>query len=595
MLQISDLHKSFSSHVLLDGVSLQMEPRERLGLVGRNGHGKSTLFRIILGEEEHDSGTLTFPKNYKVGHLEQHLKFTKPTILEEGCLGLPATEADDHYKVEAILFGLGFTQEDLSRAPQEFSGGFQIRLNLAKVLVSKPNLLLLDEPTNYLDIVSVRWLTQFLNAWPHEMIIISHDREFMDSVTTHTAAIHRQQIKRIKGPTHKLYTQIVEEEEIHEKTRANEEKKREKTQAYIDRFRAKASKAKGVQSKIKLLEKQPQLQKLDQIESLDFEFRYEPTHAKHLAQVSGVSFGYTDELLFSDFDLQISKNDRVAIIGKNGKGKSTLLNVLAEELKPTSGSIQMHPNTVLGYFGQTNINRLNLENTIEKEVSLTNPSLGRTVIRNICGTMMFSGDKAEKPISVLSGGEKSRVLLCKILARPSNLLFLDEPTNHLDMESIDALVESIQNYKGAVVVVTHSEMLLRKLGMTKLVVFQHNNIDVFPGDYDDFLDKVGWEEEAGRTKKKKPSQQKQDFASKKELQKEQRRVQKSMESLEKKIEKLEADFKAASQKLEAVDEKTDFNEIQKLSDLVVSIQEKIDENFEELSEQEAYLKTIHEA
>ncbi len=223
-----------------------MGPGERLGLVGRNGHGKSTLFRIILGEEHPDSGEIVFPRNYRIGHLAQHIKFSKPTVLEEGCLGLLPDEEHDHYKVEKILFGLGFTEDDLWRDPDSFSGGFQVRLNLAKVLVSRPNLLLLDEPTNYLDIVSVRWIIKFLRLWENEMIIVSHDRDFMDSVSTHTAAIHRQKIRKVEGSTDKLYAQIAQEEEIHEKTRATEEKRRKQVQAFVDRFRAQATKASAV-------------------------------------------------------------------------------------------------------------------------------------------------------------------------------------------------------------------------------------------------------------------------------------------------------------------------------------------------------------
>src|SRR5262245_5931874 len=235
MLSLQGLEKSFGGQELFRDVSLSMSPGERLGLVGRNGSGKSTLFRILLGEVEPDGGLVRLPKHYRVGHLEQHLRFTRPTILEEACLGLPEGEEDMHYKAERILFGLGFSPEDLERSPQEFSGGFQIRVNLAKVLVSEANLLLLDEPTNYLDIVSIRWMTQFLRNWRNELILISHDRDFMDSVTTHTAILHRGRLRKVQGGTEKLYAQILQEEEIHEKTRLNQEKKLQKEMAFIER------------------------------------------------------------------------------------------------------------------------------------------------------------------------------------------------------------------------------------------------------------------------------------------------------------------------------------------------------------------------
>lgn len=585
MLQIQDIHKSYGSHVIFDGISMQMSPKERLGLVGRNGHGKSTLFKLILGEEEADSGEIVVPRNYRIGHLAQHLKFSEYTIIDEACLGLPADEKDDQYKAEIILTGLGFAQDDMYRSPDEFSGGYQIRLNLAKVLVSKPNLLLLDEPTNYLDIVSMRWLVQFLRSWPAEMIIISHDRDFMDSVTTHTASIHRCQLKKIQGNTAKLYDQIIQEEEIHEKTRQNEQKKREQTEVFINRFRAKASKAASVQSRIKQLEKLPQLEKLSNIESLDFEFRYAPFSAKIAMTVEDLSFGYPEgETLIKNLNLTINNGDRIAIIGKNGKGKSTLLNVLAGELTPTTGEVKMHPNLTLGYFGQTNISRLTATNTIEKEISDANHSLARTQVRNICGTMMFDGDKAEKKIAVLSGGEKSRVLLGKILATPSNLLFLDEPTNHLDMESIEALVDSINNYQGTMVIVTHTEMILREIA-TKLVIFHRGQVEVFDGTYDEFLEKIGWEEEESGKKKSKKSEinKEEPLAEKKNLEKQQRKLSKEIQRLEAEIIVLETQLTKKNEELIQASEQSNVQKITSLSKETQNIQIEINALFEQLS------------
>ena len=243
MIKIKQLSKAYFARELFTDVSLQMNAGDRLGLVGRNGHGKSTLFKLILGQEDPDSGEITIPRNYRIGHLEQHLRFTEPTILAEAALGLPEDESHSLYKAEAILFGLGFSAADLEKAPREFSGGFQIRINLAKLLVSEPNLLLLDEPTNYLDITSVRWIARFLASFNGELIVISHDRDFMDRVTTHTAVIHRQKIRKFEGGTAKAYAQIFLEDEIHEKTRANEDSKRAHAEAFINRFRAQASKA----------------------------------------------------------------------------------------------------------------------------------------------------------------------------------------------------------------------------------------------------------------------------------------------------------------------------------------------------------------
>ena len=263
MLKVSGLEKAYVGQEIFDNVSFVVNPGERIGLVGRNGHGKTTLFRMILGEEHPDAGVISVPKYYTIGHLSQHIRFTEDTVLKEGCLSLPVSEdgIDESYKVETILMGLGFSVDDFNRNPAEFSGGYQVRLNLAKALVSEPNLLLLDEPTNYLDIISVRWLTRFLRNWKGELMLITHDRDFMDSVTTHTMGIHRFKVRKIAGPTQKLYEQILQEEEIHEKTRLNDQKKRSEVEDFINRFRAKATKASAVQSRIKALAKMDKLEK----------------------------------------------------------------------------------------------------------------------------------------------------------------------------------------------------------------------------------------------------------------------------------------------------------------------------------------------
>ncbi len=498
MLLVSNISKSYSSQTLFEDVTFVLNRGERLGVVGRNGHGKSTILRMILRQEEPDSGTITYPKDYTVGHLSQHLTFTEDTILEEVCLALPLLDDcwKETYKAEAMLHGLGFSDEDFLRKPAEFSGGYQIRLNLAKLLLSEPNLLLLDEPTNYLDIVSVRWLKRFLLEWEREVILITHDREFMDSVSTHTLAIHRGRAKKIEGGTYKLYETIAEEEIVYEKTRLNDEKKRKDIEKYIERFRAKASKAKSVQSRVKLLDKMEVVDELGAIEDLDFEFSSVPFPGKWLLTCENLSFSYPNNTVptIPPITFSVGKEDRIGIIGPNGKGKTTLLNVLAGELPSREESITYNDNTRFGYFGQTNIDRLDHRRTVEEEVASVDPQKSRTIVRSICGAMMFEGDLALKKVSVLSGGERSRVMLGKILVTPTNLLFLDEPTNHLDMQSIDALMDAIDSFPGAVMFVTHSEMILHRIA-NRLIVFDRNTVSVFEGTYQDFLERVGWEEE----------------------------------------------------------------------------------------------------
>jgi ATP-binding cassette subfamily F protein 3 len=604
MISIQGLDKSYSKEVLFEEASFQMGPGERVGLIGRNGHGKSTLFRILLGQEQSDEGKITFPKNYRIGHLEQHIHFTKPTVLEEGCLGLLPEEQFDHYKAERILFGLGFTKADMDRHPSQFSGGFQVRLNLTKALVARPNLLLLDEPTNYLDIVSIRWITQFLNEWETEMILISHDRDFMDSVTTHTALIHRKKIRKIEGPTTKIYAQIEEEEGIHEKTRVNEEKQRKHIEAFVNRFRAQATKASAVQSRVKLLEKMPAKEKLSRIADLDFKFRSAPFTGKTLLHVKDVSFHFDPSVpLVRHLNLDIHPHDRIAIIGKNGRGKSTLLNVLAGNFHPTAGSITPSPNLRLGFFGQTNIERLSPNVTIEAEVQSANTNLSRTEVRTICGIMLFSGTQAEKKVSVLSGGEKSRVLLGKILAAPANLLFLDEPTNHLDMQSIEALVESIQQFAGAVVIVTHSEMILRAVA-TKLIVFQNGKTEIFNGNYDAFLEKVGWSEEtlAGENMSDSPSATiaapEQNPEQDEEDKREKRRsdiltkqssvlspMETEMAGLKEEIDKMESEMPVLKEQLAKASVELRINDFSAISKTLKAHQAQIEKNNKEIEKQ----------
>jgi ATP-binding cassette, subfamily F, member 3 len=583
VIKINQCSKSYFARELFTDVTLQMNAGDRLGLVGRNGHGKSTLFKLILGEEEPDSGHIAIPRHYRIGHLEQHLHFTQPTILAEAALGLQEEDAHSTYKAEAILFGLGFAQADLERAPGEFSGGYQIRINLAKLLLSDPNLLLLDEPTNYLDITSVRWIARFLRNFKGELILISHDRDFMDSVTTHTAVIHRQKIRKFEGGTAKAYGQIVLEDAIHEKTRANEERRRTHAEAFINRFRAQASKAKMVQSRLKMLERLPQLDELANIESLDFAFRYAPFAAKTLLEARNLSFGYTaDTLVFERLNLTVTPHDRIGVIGNNGKGKSTLLQVLSGGLKPATGEIKAHPDVQLGYFGQTNILRLNPKLTIAQEIEHTNPALTQTQVRNICGTMMFSGDLALKKISILSGGEKSRTLLGKILAHPSNVLLLDEPNNHLDMESIDALIESLQDFPGAVVLVTHNERILRALA-TKLIVFHRGKVDVFETEYDEFLTKIGWEDENnGNGAPKKPTAR---TNKKKEQEKAARQEKARIDTLEAQIMQSETALKQYNEQLVLEANRHNLAPMRELSVKIRQVKREIEDLYSQYAEE----------
>lgn len=493
MIQATNLSKSFGDQKILDSISFNVNPRERIGLTGRNGHGKTTLIRMITGEEAPDSGEISIPKNYTLGYVSQHIKFTEPVLIDEACSGLPEDMEDQRWIAEKILSGLGFEESDFQRSPGEFSGGYQVRLNLAKILVSEPDMLLLDEPTNYLDIVSIRWLANYLRQWKGELILVTHDRTFMDAVTTHTIGIHRRKTRKIEGGTDKLNEQILKEEEIHEKTRINDEKKRKDIELFITRFRAKARLAGLVQSRVKALEKSSPSERLENIKNLDFQFTEKSFPGKIIFEAENISFAYDENKpLIENFSLTVRKGDRICVIGKNGRGKTTLLKLLSGELEPQKGSVKYHPAAAAGYFAQTNSINLIPHMTVEEEIM--SAGCERQRARDIAGGMMFEGDAALKKIEVLSGGEKSRVLLGKILANPSNILFLDEPSNHLDMESCDTLLEALHNFDGSSMMVTHNELFLHTLP-NKLILFTNSGIRTFEGGYRDFLERIGWEEE----------------------------------------------------------------------------------------------------
>lgn len=547
MLQFNNLAKYFGDQVLFEKVSFAINKGEKCGLVGRNGSGKTTLFRMIIGQEDSSEGNLSLPKHYAIGYLDQHITFSQESVIDEAALGLPAAEKEALYKVEAILFGLGFDQEGLMKRPSELSGGYHLRLHLAKVLLSDPDCLLLDEPTNYLDILSIRWLQKFLKSWRKELVMISHDRAFMDSITTHTLGIHRKKIRKIKGGTELFFEQILQEEEIHERTRQKLDQKKNHLDSFIKRFGAKATKAKQAQSKAKALDKLPTLEKLACIDDLDFSFEYADFPGKLMSRVEGVDFAYQKgKQLICDLSLEVNADDCIAIVGKNGRGKSTILKLIAEEINPLEGQICNADRLKIGYFGQTNIDRLHLGHTVEQEIGLANSSLNSGQVRSICGVMMFSGDAAKKQISVLSGGERSRVLLGKILATPCNLLLLDEPTHHLDMESIEALLTAIDLFPGTVVIVTHSEMILKRLPLTKLVVCRAHSQEIVTGDYNDFLVRGGWNDEEAIEQKGKGGKvltRQESRQRSAEIVKERAKVlaplQKEMGAIENKIEHLE--------------------------------------------------------
>ncbi len=598
MIRVENLHKSYGELTLLSGISFALNLKERLGIVGRNGHGKTTLFRLILGKENPDAGRIVVPKNYRVGYVSQNLEFRHSTILADAISALPEAEEAHYWKAEKILAGLGFGQTEFEKHPKAFSGGYQVRLNLAKALISEPDLLLLDEPTNFLDITSIRWIERFLQNWAHELMLITHDRSFMDRVVTHTMGIHRQQVRKITGDTAKYYDQIASDEEIYEKTRMKDARRRKEIEQFITRFRAKARQANLVQSRIKTLQKLEKKEKLENLKILDFSFNSCPFEAKHQFNAHHINFSYNKQKpLIRDFSISVATGERIGVVGPNGKGKSTLLRLLAGEQLPDSGQIKYHPAVKKGYFEQGSVKTLVDSRTVLDEISLSNPDGDHQHARNVCGAMMFSGDDALKKIRVLSGGEKSRVMLGKLLVSPTNLLLLDEPTNHLDMESCDALLAAIDNFEGTVIMVTHNEMFLHALAR-RLIVFQNDHLDVFDGSYQRFLDKGGWQDDAKpngapqttdpeaaaplkRTKKTLRRQRSAIVAQRSRVL---RPIQARAATVESKIEKNERELKHLNQSMQQAAQNQDGAKIAEISQAIHMCQQTIDRLFAELEE-----------
>lgn len=575
MLHVENVSKSYAGVPLFSSLSFSLQKKERCAFVGRNGCGKTTLLKILTGKESSDRGTISTPRGYKIGFLEQHLAFTEATVLEEALKG-PIQKPP--HEVESILFGLGFDDDLLEKKPESLSGGYYLRLKLAKVLAEEPDCLLLDEPTNYLDILGCRWLKNYLTKWKGEVLCISHDRGFLDSIATHTMGIHRKALHKFPGNTEHFYEKIVEMERLQEKTRLNLEKKRKHLTDYIERFGAKASKASQAQSKAKALGKIPAIAELAALEDLSFTFSYAPFAGKKMVELTNGSFAYSSPLI-QNISLAIEKGQKIAIIGKNGLGKSTLLKILSGELPLSSGSYFSSTQTKVGYFGQTHIDRLCKDHTIEEEIALSNSDLSYAQVRSLCGAMMFPQEAAKKKISVLSGGERSRVLLGKILAKSSNLLLLDEPTHHLDIESIEALTQSVNTFEGSVVIVTHSEELLQDIQTDLLIVMHKGKQELFLGTYSEFLEKKGWEEDTPVKEKTTPPKT-QKPSSNRPLQNKIAQLEKIIEEKEKKLSETEALLASAYEKEDSSKSTLLLKESSSLSQEIDSLYLKLDELYQ---------------
>lgn len=596
MITISNLQKAFKEQVLFSDVNLSIGDKEKIGLIGRNGSGKSTFVKMILEQDDHESGEIDVPDSLKIRALEQYLNFDKETILKQVCSALPADAHGEEWKAKSILMGLGFTEKDFERPPREFSSGFQVRVRLAEALVSESHLLILDEPTNYLDILSLRWLERFLKNWNGSFILITHDQHFMEEVVTHVIGIHRGKMRKMRGGPQKLIQQIQLEEEVYEKTRQNMEKKQAKTKEFISKFRAGARSAGLVQSRIKSLDKQKIGVKLDKIPQIKFNFRYADFKGNDLIQAEDITFGYDKENpLINDFSMKTYASNRIAIIGRNGKGKSTLSQLLVGKLKPQGGTIKKGSNLKIAYFGADSKEALSPEKSIIEEL-IQLPNVTEQEVRNICGALLFTGNTVKKTISNLSGGEKSRVCLAKVMLSPANVLVLDEPTNHLDLESCQALTQALKVFPGTIIFVTHDEEMLAQVA-TRLVVFEEGSVTTREQTYQEFLESGGWSEEDENSFKitKKKSANKEEHLERKENKKRLRFIQNRQKALEKELVELDKKQAKNAEKFQKACEKKDSEKIKLLGIKAKEMSDLTDQmytEFEELMKEEEKLNQL---
>jgi ATP-binding cassette, subfamily F, member 3 len=529
VIQLSELTKTFGDRVLFDHVTWQIDDGDRVGLCGPNGAGKTTLFKILAGIEEADSGGVIRPSALTIGYLPQDgLTHSGRTVFEEASsafqplldikaemheiehrLGDTTVPEDEHermlsryaelqdrfrlddgysmdLRIATVLRGLGFSPEDGARPCDHFSGGWQMRIALAKLLLGRPNLLLLDEPTNHLDLEARNWLEEYLGAYPYAVILVSHDRYFLDSVVTRITDVHLRQLTDYVGN----YSKYVEQRDamIERLRQAKREQDEEvaRVKMFIDRFRYQATKAAQVQSRIKLLEKVVPIEVPPERKRIHFKFPNCAKSGRTVMELTHVRKAYDALTVFRDVNLHIERGDRIALVGPNGSGKSTLMRMLSGEETADSGTRTLGHQVILEYFAQDEAIRLDPSLTVYETLEAGSPNDMVPAIRNILGGFLFSGDDIYKKAGVLSGGERTRLAVARMLLRPSNTLLMDEPTNHLDLDSKDVLLDALEDYGGTLIIVSHDRYFVEKLA-TKIIEIGHGEAVVYPGTYTEFL------------------------------------------------------------------------------------------------------------
>jgi len=489
MLTVSQVTKTFGGRTLFADATLQINRGDRVGLIGANGAGKSTLFSLILGENEPDTGTVTLQRGITMGFLPQEsVPLGDETVLELA-LGQERDDYSDEAKAKRILSGLAFRETDFERPVKALSGGWVMRAHLARLLVQAPNLLLLDEPTNHLDLESLGWFQSYLQGYTGAILTISHDRTFLNVLCDSIVEISRQQLYRYSGNYDNYLLQRQAREEQYLAAYKNQQREIAHLEEFINRFRAKASKAAQAQERIKRLAKMERLAPPEQADAtIKFHFPQPPRGGQKVITLDGVRQAYGEHVIYNHLDLTIERGQRTVLVGPNGAGKSTLLKILAGQLPLLAGERSVGHNISVGYFAQQRAEALNPENTVLQEATSLSRYVSDETARTVLGSFLFRGQDVFKNISVLSGGEKSRLALVKLLLNPPNCLLLDEPTTHLDMPSIDALLGALQQYEGTVIFVSHDVHFIRALATTVLHV-QSGNLTPYAGNYDYYVAK----------------------------------------------------------------------------------------------------------
>ncbi len=593
MLQVRDLQYSVGDRQLLNGIDWVIHPGKRIALIGPNGAGKTTMLRILNGEIEDHHANIVKPKDYRIGYLPQEevapgngsvlqtvLKGQKEAITIENTLAelhdaLNSPHANheallkqigelEHrydalggYRLEAVakssLAGLGFLERDIGRPLIEFSGGWRMRAYLARLLLQKPDLLLLDEPTNHLDLPSLEWLESYLLDFEGSIVIVSHDRFFIDRLARSIYELERGKLAFYAGNYHFYEREKEQREELLRKKGEEQRAERERLQRFINRFRYKATKAKQVQSRVKMLERMEEIEIPPSPRRLNFEIKVDMPSYKDVLHIENMSFRYDRERVLEHIHLNLYRGEKIALVGVNGAGKTTLTRLIAKELTPQIGSIRIGERVKNGYYAQHQVDALNLEANVYDEVLSTAADSQRPRVRDVLGMFQLSGDDVYKKVGVLSGGEKARVSLTKILLSPVNFLIMDEPTNHLDMMSKAALEHALMHYDGTLILISHDRYFLDKI-VGRVVELDKRHITEYAGNYSYYLQKRDAKPEfVSRTQekpeksqsassaKKTKEQKRLEAQARQEISKDRKRLQKEIVSLEKHIEQWESE------------------------------------------------------